>query len=196
MTINLRPADWVTLHARLLASRELRRLLRQDQAGLARWLDWPPNELQTFARLNPDDLDRQARGLVEKRWHEVRRLIPRTVRRLGPEGKQLFEIYADTHWPEGHRRHLLDARMFLEQLRQNDNQLPDAAEAARIRFSANACPLAIHFHKRLGCGVRSGPGIQVLWRRGGVHERGIFLVLPQLKFVMSWCRLWFKASTR
>jgi hypothetical protein len=178
MTINLSPAEWVQLHTRLLASRDMRSLLRNDRVELARRLHLSATEADAIACLNPDDLDRQARGLVDKRWQEVGKLMPRTVRRLGSEGKSVFEIYADTYWPEGHRRHLLDASAFLVYMRRSRSPSPDAEECARIRFSAGPGRLAVRFHKRIARGSRSGPGVQFLWRRGRVFECFVYLALP------------------
>jgi len=178
MTINLSPAEWVQLHARLLASREMRSLLRHDRVELARRLRLCASETDAIECLNPDDLDRQARGLVDKRWREVGKLMPRTVRRLGSEGKNVFEIYAETYWPEGHRRHLLDASAFLVYLQRNGSPSPDAEECARIHFAAGSGRLAIRFYKRLGGGYRSVLGVQFLWRRGRVFEHFLYLALP------------------
>jgi hypothetical protein len=178
MAINLSPAEWVQLHARLLASREMRSLLRHDRVELARRLHLRASETDAIASLDPDGIDRQARGLVDKRWQETAKLMPRTVRRLGSEGKSIFEIYADTYWPEGHRRHLLDASAFLDYMRRCGNLPADAEECARIHFFAGSARLAIRFHKRLGHGSQSGPGVQFLWRRGRVFERFLYLAFP------------------
>jgi len=189
MTINLSPAEWVQIHAALLASREMRSLLRHDRVELARRLRLRATETDAIAWLNPDDLDRQARGLVDKRWQKVGKLMPRTVRRLGWEGESIFEIYADTYWPDGHRRHLLDASAFLVYLRRLGNLSPDAEECARIHFSAGSGRVAIRFCKRLGRGSRSGPGVQFLWRRGRVFERFLFLALPYSDPIWPWSGL-------
>ena len=111
----------------------LRAAFRSDPRETAGRLGLAAHDLDAFLDLNADQLDRQAFALVAKRWHEVVRLAPNTVGNLGDEGPQLFRFHAQSYWPDGHRRHLLDARRFLQFLLKNGVGSVDADEFDALR---------------------------------------------------------------
>ena len=178
-TCNLPPADWVALHARLLASHELRCLLKRNPVELARRLNLGVNALPGLNALDVEALEMQAQGLVEKRWHEVRKLLPQTAANLGSEGPAMFATYAEGHWPEGHRRHLLDAAAFGRHLGSTHSALLVESEVERIGFMAGGARCGLRFHLRLTNGNSFGPGLQILWRNPEIREFVWFLALGQ-----------------
>lgn len=81
------PADRAAALARLLTEAPLRGLLRRDPGEAARRLDV---ERAWLDALDPEGLDAQAETLLDKRWGELARLLPRTLAGLGAEARGLF----------------------------------------------------------------------------------------------------------
>ena len=73
--------------------------------------------------------------LINERWFEVRKLIPKTIGQLGAEGRELFQYYANHKWPSGHRRHPQDAMGFLRFLKTNRICKPPSSEIAKVDAS-------------------------------------------------------------
>ncbi len=115
--------DLVSAIAKLLSDPVARRRFREDAEALAREWGVPASDVDAFAKLDPDEIERQANGLLNKRWHEVQQQIPETVQSLGGEAAGLFRFYATHHWVEGHRRHKRDAQEFLRFLKANKIRL-------------------------------------------------------------------------
>lgn len=158
------PAEFTTILGRLLTDPELRRRFRRDPASAARALDADPSSL---AAIDPDGLDLQAETLLEKRLHEVSKLLPRTVAGLGIRGAPAFREYACAHWPEGHRRHAEDAAAFGSFLRERGFPLC-RSELNRHLFTMGSASWAIHLVADARVGGRSRRAIQLLFRRRGV----------------------------
>ena len=108
--------DWVTAQTMLLTDRGLRDSFRLHPETVARELKVGRSEVKWFVLLNPDQLEAQAHTLLQKRFHEVGKLLPGTFAALAEEAWGLFADYSTTYWPEGHRRHLLDAAQFAQHL--------------------------------------------------------------------------------
>ena len=100
--------------ARLLTDSKLREAFREDGESVADRIDLRDNDRAAFVSLEPDQLEQQAIGLVNKRREEVARLIPVTWQRLGPSSSALFRAFAESFWPESHRRHAEDAVAFAD----------------------------------------------------------------------------------
>jgi hypothetical protein len=86
-----------------------------------------------FIQLDVSQIEDQAATLLNKRWNEVRSLIPKTVQHLDEEGRDLFMFYANQNWPEGHLRHPLDAYQFLQFLISNKIHRPSGMELKRVQ---------------------------------------------------------------
>lgn len=157
------PSDAVTVLGRLLANPVLRRMLRSDPVLAAGALDADPALLEG---LDPDALEEQARGLVEKRFHEVGKLLPRTVHGLGPAAAALFERHAASYWPEGHRRHALDALAFARFLESRSEPVC-RAELNRLRFGMTRLPFAFRWAPDVCVDGASRRALQILYRRRG-----------------------------
>jgi len=180
-TFEFSPDEWVALQARLLGSTALRRLLREDPDAFARQLGIGNSTLRGLTAIDATALERQAQGLLEKRWHEIRKRIPRTAARLGSEGYDLFLVDAERTWPEGHRRHWVDAWAFVNQRQQAGDSRVDAAEAAMLQFIVEEGRFRVCLHRRMnGARHSAGPGIQILWRTSRVRSWNCYLAVSTL----------------
>lgn len=166
------PADAATVLGRLLADPALRASLRRDPASVARTLDADPGML---ADLDLDGLEQQAQGLVDKRFHEVAKLLPLTIAGLGASAAAVFAEHAAAFWPEGHRRHAHDADAFGRFLEAR--RLPACrSELNRLRFGMSGSRLGLRWVA--DAQVRGGarPAVQVLYRRrGAVRSVALYL---------------------
>src|SRR5262245_47434545 len=106
-----------TALGRLLRDPVLRLQFRGEPAAAVRALELRESDRHRVLGVDADQLDRQAEELLRKRFHEVARLMPRTIERLGADAYDEFERYAIGYWPSGHRRHVDDAARFGEYLR-------------------------------------------------------------------------------
>ena len=125
--------DLVTAIGKLLSDRELRAQFARDPADAAQQFGLSAHDARSLAAVELADLERQAEGLIAKRLHEVRKLLPETMQSLGDEGAELFRYYALTIWPTGHRRHALDADGFLRFLAQNKIAQAPANERKQVK---------------------------------------------------------------
>ena len=69
--------DFTTAFARLLVAPALRRTYRHKPAAVARQLAVAESQRKAFCNLDPDNLERQAAGLISKRRYEVAQRRPR-----------------------------------------------------------------------------------------------------------------------
>lgn len=163
------PADLTTVLGRLLADGALRSEFRRDPAATARSLD------VDLSGIDPEELERQAATLVDKRFREAARLLPRTIVMLGGDAERVFAAHAGLFWPQGHRRHADDAAAFGRFLR--DRELPCCrSELNRLAFGMGRGRLAFRFVPDAWVGGRARRALQVLYRRrGAVRSLAIYL---------------------
>ena len=101
------------------------------------------NEIELLAQIDAGSLEHQADTLIQKRWHEVTKLLPNTIEKID-DVWTIFRYFATRSWPEGHLRHFVDAHNFVSFLEENQIVKVDAAEKRRVRSackSANAKPI-------------------------------------------------------
>ena len=135
--VDAQTTDFVTALARLLSDPSLRLQFCEEPEHVARQIGVAQEDWHSFVSISPEQLNRQAETLLNKRWHEVRRLVPKTIEMLGSEAVDLFRFYATKEWPQGHRRHSVDAHRFLRFLISNEIAKPEKYEMIRIRRMAN-----------------------------------------------------------
>lgn len=128
-----RQTHLVNAIARLLSSHELRDQFEKSPESVAQQLNLAQQDWNAFVSLDPDQLRRQSNSLLNKRWHEIRRLVPQTISELGDQAVEVFQFYATNDWPVGHRRHPVDALRFLQFLIANRMHEPDKSELKRMR---------------------------------------------------------------
>lgn len=135
--------------AQLLSSFELRERFSNSPEEVAAQLALAPEDRKAFIELDPAQLERQANILLNKRWHEVRRLVPKTIESLDERAVDVFRFYATNDWPIGHRRHPVDALCFLKFLIANELQEPNQGELKKMRRLSSG---GYQFEKRgMGC---------------------------------------------
>jgi hypothetical protein len=154
------PADLTTVLGRLLADPALRAEFRRDPAATARRLD------ADLSAIDPDELERQAETLVDKRFHEVAKLLPRTIALQGGDAARIFAAHASLFWPEGHRRHADDAVAFVRFLRERDFPWV-RAEYTRLVFAMRGSRLSFRLVPDAWVGGRARRALQILYRRRG-----------------------------
>lgn len=93
--------------------RAFARLVTSSQAR-ARFAADPHAEAPELAAMPPQHVDYYARGLVAKRFAEVRRLLPHVARAAGLADR--FRAHVDAFAPGGHGRHRSDALAFARTL--------------------------------------------------------------------------------
>jgi hypothetical protein len=130
------PVDFTSLLARLLSDSVLRREFARDRERTAKKLSVNADIRKALASLDPECLNRQAETLLRKRWFEISQLLPVTCAELSarPEHWALFVEYAETFWPEGHRRHLEDTLAFGRFLSERGVKELNELEWHRFRF--------------------------------------------------------------
>ncbi len=175
--------DLTTALARLLSDASLREAYRQDRRGTAAHLAVRAADRSSFLSLDPDLLDRQADTLLNKRLHEVRRLLPDTFTRVGAEAPSLFRTYAQTRWPVGHMRHVDDAVAFCRHLMATGTGKVNRAELNRMRFVLRRQRLAVHLVPDLMRVGHPRPGVQLLYCPRGQSPRQFVLTLDILSGV-------------
>ena len=161
------PVDFTTALSRLLAEPRLRREFAADPEGTALLLAGQGPVRHQLLNLSADAVEAQAHGLLMKRFHAVQELLPRTFMRLGPEALCVFGEYAESRWPQGHLRHLVDAHQFSEFLRRGYAEALDAAEANRAAFHLSRCRIGMYWAHRTFINGRYRRALQLLYRRRG-----------------------------
>lgn len=157
----------IEAQTRLLSDRKLRERFAKVPAVVARALGVVESEVAALCGLNVEQLNHQAQVLVSKRMHEVRKLLPSTCGNLGAEFEPVFLRYAETNWPKGHRRHLIDAVGFLESLGAGSPPAVCAVEKFRLRFLASGRRFGI----ARNCSRNALIMLTVFWRwRGEPRE--------------------------
>jgi len=146
----------------LLADPVLRESLRRDPAGVSRALGV---DLPSLLQIDVRGLDQQAEALIDKRFLEVSRRLPRTVTLLEGVARELFRGYAPRSWPRGQDRHVRDAAAFVAFL--EERKLPfNRAEAQRVRFASATSRIRVLYAPDVWVGGRSRRALQVLVRFG------------------------------
>lgn len=168
----------VALLSRLLSDSHLRQQFYEDRERVAVELADDDADATFLLTIDPVQLEAQAETLISKRQHEVAQLLPLTWKQLGHDAADLFRAYAaESAWPEGHTRHLLDAVEFGLWLSRRSQHKPVGLEWNRTRFAASDGDLAAHF-------VHERPmrfGLQILFRQrsGQIRQLVLRLSLPQ-----------------
>jgi hypothetical protein len=151
------------------------RFVRSPQQ-LADELDLIGQARTLFLAIDAHELSRQAVTLIDKRYHEVCDLLPGTIAGLYNHARPAFGQYAETIWPDGHRRHHLDAVAFCRWLESHD--LPfEPMERNCSAFAAQAAALRAHVITRIN-GMRCfGAQLLIRWR-GRRYRHHLFIVWP------------------
>ncbi|MCB1216008.1 hypothetical protein KDL44_01345 [bacterium] len=153
-------------------ARQRASFLGNRRAWLAQKLQ-DPGTAGHLLDLDAVQLESQAATLVGKRWRAVSELIPESSLGNSSLTAALFREYADQYWPEGHRRHELDAVSFLRFCRGLGLRI-STAELARLEISLGQRSFSL-LPVRLQCGRRRKFGILLLIRGSGRNCRELLL---------------------
>lgn len=172
--------DLTTVLGRLLTDSRLRRQFFDNRAATAARLGADPTTTGLLEQLDADTLEQQAAGLIDKRFHEVAQLLPRTMQQLGRRASSLFHDFAESFWPESHRRHLIDAAKFCRHLQQHRLAPVCRTEYNRIEFRLSRRTFALHFVSDYYVDDRRRLAVQFLTRtKNGVPSESVwFLRFP------------------
>jgi len=173
--------DFTQALGRLLTEAPLRSEFRADPHKTAGHLGLGGSELEALAGIGIEDLERQAECLIQKRFTETRKRMPRTFQALGDEGLRRFRRFSERPWPKGHDRHLKDAVAFGDFLLDLGVRAVSQWELHQLRFELTKKRWALRWAADAPVGDRSGGALQLLWRtlRGDVRTAGITLGLPR-----------------
>lgn len=158
--------DMTTALSRLLTDAALRRGFRLAPLGTAVALDVQEDQRTNLARLDPDQLDRQAETLLKKRFHEIVAIIPETVAGLGEFAYERFLPYGTSTWPTGHMRHVQDAAGFCRYLLCQRCSRVCRAEINRVLFAVGRRRFSLHWTRDIRINGRRRHAAQILYRRG------------------------------
>jgi hypothetical protein len=98
--------------AQLYTNSELRKRFFANPQTVGAELGLNDEETQQLAEISVQQVNIFANSLKWKRLGEVRELLPRTARVLGKNFNDLFWRYAETHIPQGIKKHREDAIAF------------------------------------------------------------------------------------
>jgi hypothetical protein len=164
--------DFTTALARLLGNAALREKFATDPSAVAEQMGIRDEDRASLIALPSAELEFQAGTLLRKRFHEARKLAPKTFSQLGQESWNRFKNYADSHWPEGHQRHVLDALAFCEHL-----QTPSNSERNRLHFIASRRRLMLRWTTDLPGTANLALQILRRSRDGAIRESAIYFGL-------------------
>lgn len=155
-------------------------LLLSDGPLLARFLAEPSAALDglgvreqdraALASLDRAALARQAEMLLDKRFHEAARSLPRTLALVGRAAPALFRELVGPAWPVGHERHLVDALRFHEALRARGLRV-DRGEGAQLAVRLGTRRFALALGRGAFGKGRRRRALLVLWRARGRARR-------------------------
>ena len=163
--------DLTTAVGRLLTDPVLRREFENSPVEVARKVAIRDVDREAFLSLDPREVQAQAQTLLEKRLHEVARLLPVTFKQLDPRARTYFLDYANSRWPKGHARHLDDAVGFCHYLGEIGVMEVSRSEFNRVKFILERGRFSIHFVKDFPVNDRRRPALQILFRRHRRHMR-------------------------
>lgn len=167
--------DLTTALGRLLTDAELRSQFFSNRAATVKRLEVDPAVAVVLQRLNEQAFECQARGLIDKRFHEVVNMIPMTIRHLGENARTWFSQYAESFWPGTHRRHLIDAIEFCRYVHGLRPGVCCRSERNRLEFRLARRRFAIHFVSDYYVAGKRRLAIQVLAQTNdGIPTENVF----------------------
>ena len=156
--------DSITALGRLLRDGSLRDAYAAQPSQTVDTLGVPPAQRGALLDLKTEDLEFQAQVLLRKRFQTVLALIPLTCSSLGESAWARFIEYARDHWPAGNQMEVLDARDFVQYLREKHGATIAISETNRIRFALGTRCISFHFLKRIRLRNRERCAVQVFLR--------------------------------
>ncbi|OUL18120.1 hypothetical protein BV378_37340 [Nostoc sp. RF31YmG] len=132
-------------------------------------------EIQQLSAISAQQVNIFANSLKWKRLGEVRELLPRTARVLGKNFNDLFWRYAETHLPQGIKKHREDAIAFSSFIQQEEIEPDWVSDLVRYE---KTWLLAYESHRCL----------RVCWFRYPVDKLGSGENIPRQLTLAIWWR--------
>ncbi|MDA7858313.1 hypothetical protein N9B60_04850 [Mariniblastus sp.] len=124
--------------SRLFSSRELQENVINAPEDAPKVLNLNPVHWDELLLHETDDHGHANSLKQQKRWHELRRLLPLTLNKLEKRAEVAFHAFVLDDSDGSPRRPTQDAMCFLEFLKHNDWVETDSIEVRRIRRLSNA----------------------------------------------------------
>ena len=176
----MRQQDAVEAMGLLLRDRALRQRFAEDRHAVIKELGVVSDDHDCLLSLDVEQLEAQAESLIRKRRAEVVRFLPNTWSCLGTQALCSFHEYVDdSHWPQGHRRHLLDALGFCQFLEERKQVGYLKSEHQWVWFLANDRIFSIRIVSDLMIRENAWSGIQICFRLRGVAHRSALRLLSR-----------------
>lgn len=171
--------DVVNALGQLLHDQRLLRRFVENREAVIEELGITKDQSAFFLNLKDDQLKTQADSLVRKRCGEVAELIPKTWGRLDKKAAYSFNQYAsESRWPDGHRRHFLDASQFCEFLRRQASSAYLKSEHHWIKFLCHPKCISVVFVSDFIVKGKKRFAIQCCYRhRGQLRLKAFYLGL-------------------
>ena len=171
--------SFTSVFAKLLSSSAYRSSFDQDPFRFIRQFDLSHEDAQSLLALNSRQLDLQARSLLRKRFFELKHYIPHSLE--GDQKKLMgwFFEHGESFWPEGPKRHFIDAQEFLEELEIRKWSQVNRFEYLWVNFVLDCKKIKIGFSSDIYIQKAKWRGCYMMWKRSdGV---AYFRVLPFIK---------------
>ena len=124
--------------SRLFSNRELQENVINAPEDAPRVLNLNPLHWDELLLFDTDDQGHANSLKQQKRWHELRRLLPLTLNKLEKRAEVAFHAFVLDDSESNSRRATQDAMCFLEFLMHNEWVEMDSSEVKRIRRLSNA----------------------------------------------------------
>lgn len=167
--------DFTSALAQVLTKPGLLETFLADPETAADLINMIPGDRALFVSMPCEQIRRQAQLLVTKRMRAVFEQMPLTIKSLGPAAAERFHSFASHSWPQGHRRHSIDALRFCLYLRQH--KLPcNQSEYNRIHFHCTGKRVRVCLARDAVVNGNMRYALQVLFRlRGQRAEWRLYL---------------------
>jgi hypothetical protein len=173
------PDSFTSVFAKLLSSSVSRSSFHQNPSGFVRQFELSAEDAQSLLLLDRKQLDHQAKSLLKKRYFELKHYIPRTLE--GDQKKIMgwFFEYGESFWPEGPRKHLIDAQKFLGDLNARKWPQVNRFERLWVNFMLDGKRIKVGFCSDFHIQKNPWWGFYMMWKRSdGV---ACFRILPFIK---------------
>lgn len=163
MTILHTETDFTTALSRLLSNATLRKIFFLNPEDVITEFSLSTKDQNSLLSLSFDELEIQASTLLNKRLHEVQKMIPATFAYDKLLLSSEFFNYAQNYWPTGYNKHSLDAVHFCQYLKLNKLAF-NASELNRLKFLSKQRHFAVYFHKKLQVNDHQHFALQIMYR--------------------------------
>ena len=176
----MKQLDVVEAIGLLLRDRRLRSQFAENREATIVGLGVARAQSGYLREVSIEQLETQAESLIRKRCSEVAELIPEIWARLGSQARSVFGQYAEqSNWPEGHRRHAVDAATFCRYLSQHQSGVYLRSEHQWAEFVAGNRGFSIDLVPDLVVQNQRRWAIQICYRRRGrAQRRAVYLRKP------------------